>query len=259
MAKFWFMALALLVSAGLWSAPAMAATEGTDNVGSTQGGGGEDGAADTTLGSKGLVWTTDGFSLRVTTRVQFRLTYQNEVANGGHGSNGRDFINFRIRRAKTKFSGYIFQKEFQYEVLLGWVNGGDGIVEEAWFRWAVMQYININAGQQKLDFNWEEKASSGSQQFVDRSYTNAVFHESYAKGIWIDGKVGEDITWLKYVIGVYNGVLRSNTDFRNNSDAHTPSLQSRAHLFCLLLLFIIPSRCCFVCLFCVLSPLLLYN
>jgi hypothetical protein len=214
MAKFWWMALALMISAGLWAAPAMAQSD-ADNVGSIQRGGAE-GSADTTLGKKGLVFTTDGFELRVTTRVQFRLTYQNEVANGAHGTNGRDFINFRIRRAKTKFSGYIFQKEFQYEVLLGWVNGGDGIVEEAWFRWAVMQYININAGQQKLDFNWEEKASSGSQQFVDRSYANAVFNEGYAKGIWIDGKVGEDISWLKYVIGVYNGVLVSNSDFRNN-------------------------------------------
>jgi hypothetical protein len=216
MAKYWLMALALMMSAGLWAAPAMAQSE-ADDVGSIQRGGAE-GSADTTLGKKGLVFTTDGFELRVTTRVQFRLTYQNEVANGENGTNGRDFINFRIRRAKTKFSGYIFQKEFQYELLLGWTNGVN-IIEEAWFRWAVMQYININAGQQKLDFNWEEKASSGAQQFVDRSYTNAVFHEGYAKGLWIDGQVGEDTPWLKYVIGLYNGVLRSNSDFRNNDQA----------------------------------------
>jgi hypothetical protein len=222
MAKFWFMALALLVSAGLWSAPAMAQTNEADNVASTQGGGGEDAAADTTLGSKGLVWTTDGFSLRVTTRVQFRLTYQNEVANGGSGTNGRDFINFRIRRAKTKFSGHIFQKEFQYELLLGWTHGANSIIEEAWFRWAFMQYININVGQQKLAFNWEEKTSSGHQQFIERSYVNEVFNVDYAKGLWIDGRVGEDVTWLKYVIGIYNGVLKSNSDFRN-ADQRLPS------------------------------------
>jgi hypothetical protein len=216
MAKFWFMALALLVSAGLWSAPAMAAANETDDVGSTQSNGGEDGAADATLGSKGLVWTTDGFSLRVTTRVQFRLTYQNEVANGENGTNGRDFVNFNIRRAKTKFSGHIFQKEFQYELLLGWTHGSASLIEEAWFRWAFMQYLNINAGQEKLDFNWEESTSSGSQQFVERSLLNETFNEDYAKGIWIDGRIGEDVTWLKYVIGVYNGVLRGNNDFRNN-------------------------------------------
>jgi hypothetical protein len=217
MAKFWWMALALMISAGLWAAPAMAQSE-ADDVGSIQRGGAE-GSADTTLGKKGLVFTTDGFELRVTTRVQFRLTYQNEVAGGASGTNGRDFINFRVRRAKTKFSGYIFQKEFQYELLLNWASGGNNIVETAKFRWAVMQYININAGQDKLNFNWEEKASSGSQQFVDRSYVNAMFNEGYAKGIWIDGQIGEETPWVKYELGVYNGALRGNNDFRNNDQA----------------------------------------
>ncbi|MCB9895790.1 MAG: hypothetical protein H6839_15190 [Planctomycetes bacterium] len=211
------MALALMMSAGLWAAPAMAQSE-ADDVGSIQRGGAE-GSADTTLGKKGLVFTTDGFELRVTTRVQFRLTYQNEVANGNNGTNGRDFINFRIRRAKTKFVGHIFQKEFQYELLLNWASGGNNIVEVATFRWAVMQYINITAGQSKTQFNWEELVSSGSLQHVDRSAVNAVFNEGYSKGITIDGQVGEDTPWLKYWVGVYNGSLKSNTDFRNSDQA----------------------------------------
>ncbi|MCB9933277.1 MAG: hypothetical protein H6841_07645 [Planctomycetes bacterium] len=221
MAKFWWMALALMISAGLWAAPAMAQSEESDNLGSIQRGGAE-GAADTTLGKKGLMWTTDGFELRVTTRVQFRLTYQNEVAGGESGTNGKDFINFRVRRAKTWLGGYIFEKDFQYELLLNWVSGGDRIVEEAKFRWAVMQYININAGQQKLQWNWEEAVSSGSQQFVDRSYVNEVFNQDYAKGIWIDGQVGEDTPWLKYWFGIYNGVLKANNDFRNADWAIQP-------------------------------------
>ncbi|MCA8915659.1 MAG: hypothetical protein KDB90_09630 [Planctomycetes bacterium] len=212
MSKFLAMALILLCGIGLLAAPAMA--QDSDDLGTVHRSGGE-GAADATLGKKGLVFTTDGFELRMTTRVQFRLTYQNEVANGGHGQNGRDFINFRIRRVKTAFSGFIFQKEFQYKVTLTFAGGGDEIVEEAWFRWAVMQYINVKAGQFKLAWNWEEMTSSGSQQFVDRSYVNEVFNQDFAKGINIDGKVGEDITWLKYEIGIFNGVLKDNDDFRN--------------------------------------------
>jgi hypothetical protein len=214
MAKFWWMALALAISAGLWAAPAMAQSNESDDVGSIQRGGAE-GAADTTLGEKGLNFSTDGFSLKMTTRVQFRLTYQNEVAGGEGGTNGADFINFRIRRAKTSFSGHIFEKEFQYLLLLNWNGGATALVEEAWFRWAVMQYININAGQQKLNWNWEEKSSSGKMQFVERSYVNEVFNQDYAKGIWIDGQIGEETPWLKYVFGVYNGVLKDNDDFRN--------------------------------------------
>ena len=214
MAKFWFTALALLVSAGLWATPAMASSADED-VGNIQRGGAE-GAADTTLGKKGLVFTTDGFSLRVTTRIQFRLTYQNEVANGNSGTNGRDFVNFRIRRAKTAFSGHIFQKEFTYKLQLDWTADGANHIEEAWFRWAIFQYINVTAGQTKLPWNWEESSSSGSMQFVERSYVNEVFNQDYAKGLTIDGQVGEDTPWLKYWVGIYNGVLRAADDYRNS-------------------------------------------
>jgi hypothetical protein len=219
MAKFWWMALALLVSAGLWAAPAMAkSTESGDNLGSIQRGGAE-GSADTTLGQKGLAFTSDGFQFKLQTYVQFRLTYQNEVANGRHGQNGADFINFRVRRLKPKFSGYIFQKEFQYQVVLSLTDGGNKIVEEAWFRWAVLQYVNITAGQTHTQWNWEEVVSASSQEFTERSLVNEVFNQDFAKGLTIDGQVGDDVPWLKYWVGVYNGVLKGNNDFRNSDSA----------------------------------------
>ena len=214
MAKIWSMALALLVSAGLWAAPAMAQSSDVNDVGKIERGGqaAEEGTS-TKLDKGGLSFMSKDFSLNMTTRVQFRLTYQNEVGNGNDGANGADFLNFRVRRAKTKFSGHIFEKEFQYELLLNWATGGDGIVEEAIFTWALMNEFNINAGQQKLQFNWEEATSSGRQQFVDRSYTNEVFNVDYGKGIWVNGDVSESM--LKYWFGIYNGVLKANNDFRN--------------------------------------------
>jgi hypothetical protein len=222
MAKFWFTTLALLVSAGLWAAPAMASPTDGD-VGNIQRGGAQ-GAADTTLGSDGLGFTTDGFGLSVSTHVQFRLTYQNEVANGNDGQNGADFVNFRLPRAKTTFKGHIFQKEFEYRLRLGWTNGVDTrpdnlgasqLLEVATFRWAFNQYMNIKAGQDKLEWNWEEISSSTRMQFIERSYVNEVFNQDYAKGITIDGQVGEDTPWLKYWVGLYNGSLKGNSDFRN--------------------------------------------
>lgn len=216
MSKMWTMALALIVGAGLLAAPAMAQDSDADSVGSITRGGGE--GVSTALGKKGLVIETDGFKLAITTRVQFRLTYQNEVAHGNDGQNGRDFINFRVRRAKTTLSGYIFEKEFQYKATLSWASGAN-IIEEAFFRWAILQYINVTAGQAKLPWNWEEITSSGSQQFVERGYVNEVFNQDFAKGITIDGKVDEDISWLKYWVGVYNGVTKGEADFRNADQA----------------------------------------
>lgn len=220
MAKLWSMALLLFISAGLWSVPAMAQDGDAGSVENT----GSDDGVDTSLGKKGLGVETDGFALWMTTRVQFRLTYQTEVANGPDGTNGRTFINFRVRRAKTNFKGFIFDKDFQYNLLLNWAAGGDQIIEEAWFRWAIMQYINVTAGQVKLQMNWEEAVSSGNLQFVDRGYVNEKFNQGWAKGITIDGQIGEDVSWLKYWIGVYNGVLAGNTDFRNADWALRPDV-----------------------------------
>jgi hypothetical protein len=164
----------------------------------------------------------------MTTRVQFRLTYQDEKGNGNEGAlfaagntgftNGRDFINFRVRRAKTSFSGHIFEKEFKYNATLSWASGAN-IVEVASFTWAPLKVVNVSAGQHKLAYNWEEMVSSGSQQFVERSYTNEVFNLDFAKGVWASGRVGEDVPWLKYWAGVYNGVTRNAADFRNADQA----------------------------------------
>ncbi|MCC6465334.1 MAG: hypothetical protein IT463_08360 [Planctomycetes bacterium] len=170
----------------------------------------------TALGNKGLKFSTDGFELNITTRVQARLTYQNEVGNGETGTNGRDFVNFRIRRAKTKFSGYIFDKQFQYALQLAWTNSSQELIEDAYFRWAWNPYLNVGVGQGKLPWNWEEHTSSGTQLFVERGYVNSAFNHGFAKGLWIDGRVGEDTPWVKYWVGVYNGVLKGNTDFRNS-------------------------------------------
>ncbi|MBX3460191.1 MAG: hypothetical protein KF696_09575 [Planctomycetes bacterium] len=216
MAKYWAVVLALMVGASTLAAPAMAQDSDADDIGVIERSGGE--GPETKLGKSGLQIKTDGFSLAISTRIQFRLTYQTEVANGPDGTNGRTFINFRVRRAKTNFKGYIFDKDFQYNLTLTWA-GGANIIEEASFRWAIMQYINITAGQTKLQFNWEEAVSSGAQQFVERGYNNEVFNQDFAKGITLDGTVGEDVSWLKYWIGIYNGVLKANTDFRNADQA----------------------------------------
>lgn len=214
MAKLWSLALALMFGAGVWAAPAMAGPGDAADIGDIQRSGGEGGdVSSSTLGTKGLTFTSDGFEMRMTTRVQFRLTGQNEVANGSNGANGRDFLNFRVRRAKTGFSGFIFERNLQYRVLLNWTSSN--VVENAVFTYAWRQEMNISAGQDKLAWNWEEHVSSGSQNFVERSYVNEVFNQDYAKGIWIDGVVGEDTPWVKYWFGIYNGVLAGNNDFRN--------------------------------------------
>jgi hypothetical protein len=215
MAKIWSLAFALLVGAGVWAAPAMAQSNDVgDDVGKIErmGGGG---AAETSLSGSGLSYESSGFSMRVQTEAQFRFTHQQEVANGEDGTNGRNFNNFRFPMVRTSFTGHIYNEDFQYNLRLQWARGGAEIVEVATFRWAIMQYINLSAGQDKVDFSWEYNVSRTAMSFTERSVASQIFDQSYGKGIWIDGMVGDDVPFLMYTFGIYNGVLRGDTDFRN--------------------------------------------
>jgi hypothetical protein len=190
--------------------------------------------------NKGLFsWATeDGkFSFEMNFRTQFRLTYSDERGadaegasdpNSANASNGRDFWNFRVRRAKLSFKGNIFEKEFKYNVTLGLTNNAAELVETVFFTWARFREFNVNAGQELVPANFEQLASSGKQQFVDRSVLNAMFNQSRSKGIWFTGTIGGDTPWLRYAAGLFNGVLRSNGDFRNNDQAVTSDTFSQA-------------------------------
>ncbi|MBP9891458.1 MAG: hypothetical protein KBG84_06085 [Planctomycetes bacterium] len=239
MVKLWSLALALLVGAGAWATPVSAQTSEVDklqaelsklrsevdNLKAVQRQGADDAAPalSTKLNNNVFSWATeDGkFSLTMTNRVQFRVTYNDE--RGQHSetlgnaadTNGRDFWNFRVRRAKTKFEGNIFEKEWKYLVLLSWANGGNNIVEEAYMTWSKYQEINVSAGQTKVPFEYEFGVSSGKQQFIDRSVVSNTFNQGWGKGLWISGVIGKDTPWVKYWVGVFNGVLRANNDFRN--------------------------------------------
>lgn len=173
-------------------------------------------ATTTEIGSNSFTWESDGFSLRLQNYVQFRMTVQEEVAQSGAGhTNGRDFVNFRVARAKTDFRGHIFQKAFSYRFRLNWARPSNEILEIAHFRWAFMDLLNVNAGQAPLPWNWEEQVDATELQFQERSYVNEVFNQDYAKGVWVDGSWGDDVPWIMWWAGIYNGVQAANDDFRN--------------------------------------------
>jgi hypothetical protein len=172
----------------------------------------------TTITPRAIAFESEGFSMRMQSEAQFRLTIQDERAQTG-SSNGRDFANFSVARLGTRFDGHIFDDAFQYTVRLCFTRPADQILEVARFRWALIKLVNLNTGQHKLPWNWEEPAEILNLNFQVRSYANQVFNQDYAKGVWLDGEFGEDVPWLRYWFGIYNGVLRSNEDFRNKDGA----------------------------------------
>ena len=247
MKNVWLAAVALMACAGLWAAPAKAQSNEVQQLqnelaqlrgeidalkGVQREGQGGDEAIKTSLKKGVFAWATeDGkFSLNMNIRVQVRLTYNDERGQdiegpgdpnnvAGRSTNGKDLWNFRIRRLKLSWTGNIFEKEYKYEVVLLGHEGGNDIIEVARFQWAKWAEFNVNVGQAKVPYNYQQLVSSGRQQFVDRSTVDAVFNQSFGKGLWFSGVIGGDTPWIKYWAGVFNGRLRAENDFRNNDRA----------------------------------------
>ncbi len=196
-----------------------------------EGSGKEDPAVQTRLRNNFFSWQTeDGrFAMTLGSWVQFRFSYNDERGQGSSGlddpnraiaANGRDFANFSITRFKTFFRGNIFEKEWKYLVLLHWTAPAAEMGEEVYLTWAKYMFFNVSAGQTKIPFSYDFLCGYNKQQLTEGSVANETFHQGWGKGLWISGLVGEETPWLKYTVGIFNGVLRANNDFRNMDRAH---------------------------------------
>lgn len=182
-------------------------------------------AAATEVKATGLRFWSDEFELSAETLVQFRLTYQDE--RGGNGTNGRDFINFRLPRVRLALHGHLFDPMFQYRVQLNFAGNPNEMVQVARFRLALGPGLNLNAGQDRVPWDWDRRVAGQNLRFIERSYVNEVFHQDWGKGLWVDGAIGSDAPLVKYWLGVFNGVLRADNDFRNKDGALTQDSFSR--------------------------------
>jgi len=185
----------------------------------------EEPAAQSEIKSTGLRFWSEKFELNAETLVQFRLTLQDE--RGGNGTNGRDFANFRAPRVRLSLNGHLFDPQFQYRVQMNFVRNSAEMLEVARFRLALGRGLNVNAGQDRVIWDWERRVPGQNLRFAERSYVNEVFHQDWGKGVWVDGALGEEVPMFKYWFGIYNGVLRADNDFRNKDGAQTADSFSR--------------------------------
>ncbi|MCC6572997.1 MAG: hypothetical protein IT462_04315 [Planctomycetes bacterium] len=243
MAKLWSLALALLIGAGFWAAPAAAQSNKVEELEREvatlrsevaglksieregQGLTSSDQAVKAQLKKSMFAWATeDGkFSFTMGFRVQVRLTYNDERGDDvedptAGATNGKDYTHFNIRRFKWFASGNIFEKEFKYLFTVVLNKGSaNNMIEDVVFTWAKFPFLNISAGQIKVPYNHSFINSSGAMQFVDRSIVSDVFNQGWGKGVWLTGTIGETVPWVKYWFGIFNGVVASSAgDFRNS-------------------------------------------
>jgi phosphate-selective porin OprO/OprP len=173
--------------------------------------------------------TTDNAYLEISNRLQLRYTHElpdDSIQLPGTETKGDSKGSFRIRRAKLKSEGWIFNQYITYEVQLNWpaATGSNigAFLEDAYVGWDPTKKgtFKVMIGQNKVPFGHQEMTSSGSQLFVDRAEVSNTYARGRDTGLTVIGVLGGNK--LEYRAGVYNGngltrTLNDNAKFQYNA------------------------------------------
>ncbi len=154
--------------------------------------------------------TSKSASLVISNRVQIRFTQEMPEV-------GDDVGSFRIRRAKTKFEGWVYDKDLTYELQVNWPAAAGLLLEDANVNYDFKgdKNFQLKFGQFKVPFGRQELTSSGSQEFVDRSAVSNTFARGRDIGVqlWGTPMAGK----LDWRVGIFNG-NGVNTSRNDNDD-----------------------------------------
>jgi hypothetical protein len=144
----------------------------------------------------------DAFSMTWTNRLQIHWTFANN-------EDAPDINTFNIRRARTGFTGHVFNKNILYKFEWDAADqgaAGDGNIKQGWGQWNFVGsdsgMIGLRAGQAKTMYGMEATNTSGGLWFVERSSASRVFADSYSRGAWVNGVVAENR--LRFAAGAMN-------------------------------------------------------
>jgi phosphate-selective porin OprO and OprP len=134
----------------------------------------------------GLVTKDSIFSLN----FQFRMQNRAAIFTKSEGDFDPEQTEFRVRRLRFKFEGFVYNPKLTYYIQLSvsrgdmdWrgpdnniINSSPNIVRDAVIYYSPTKQVRFGFGQTKLPGNRQRVVSSGDQQFVDRSLVNATFN-----------------------------------------------------------------------------------
>ena len=134
----------------------------------------------------GLVTSDSLFSLNFQFRIQNRAAMKTKSLDDLNP----DSFEFRVRRLRLKFEGFVYDPKLTYYIQLSFsrgdmdwrsydnsnVNHSPNVVRDAVIYYNPTPDLKLGFGQTKLPGNRQRVVSSGDQQFVDRSQVNATFN-----------------------------------------------------------------------------------
>lgn len=122
-------------------------------------------------------------------RFQFRMQNRAAMMTRSDKDFSAESYEFRVRRLRLKFEGFVYSPKLTYKVQLSFSRGDmdwDGsqasaintsvnVVRDAVVYYEPTEHWKFGFGQTKLPGNRQRVVSSGDQQFADRSIVNATF------------------------------------------------------------------------------------
>lgn len=133
----------------------------------------------------GIVTADSSFSLNFQFRMQNRAAYVSKTED----DLSPESFEFRVRRLRLKFDGFIYNPKLSYYIQLSFSRGdmdwrgtdnsvnnhSPNVVRDAVIFYKPIHNLRLSFGQTKLPGNRQRVISSGDQQFADRSIVNATF------------------------------------------------------------------------------------
>ena len=172
-------------------------------------------AAGISYGKRGFEFNTedDKFSLAIQNRIQARYAEPFDSDPRTVADLERDEKSYMIRRARTKLSGHAYQPWIKYYLQYDW---SQPVLRDLSLTIDKYKWAQVRIGRGKVSYNNERVASSGAQQFVNRSIVNDIFTVDRQQGVEVKGNLfaGEPYD-LTYYAGVFTGL---GVGERNNDD-----------------------------------------
>lgn len=171
--------------------------------------------------------STGNSTLNIGGLVSFRTNF-----NFGDDDRGEDndFVwGFALPHEQIWFYGNLFNPDFTYHIEAEFVgavgDGEDGFgggsgsgtftLRDAWGRYQFENGVYVQAGQQKVDFTFEQLVEDQYLMFAERSFVDAYFNAGFTQGIRV-GYEGENF----HVVGnLYDGARTQNTDWTDSAEA----------------------------------------
>jgi len=167
--------------------------------------------------------TMEKAQISLSNRFQFRFTEQMPDASvqfPGTVAPGDNKPSFRVRRAKTNLTGWVWWKELTFDLQLAWAGPDPGATSGSPLEDLQVTYdvsrkgtFRVSAGQFKVPFGRQEQTSSGRLQFCDRDILSEEFTRGRDVGVQVDGTVADGR--VEYALGAFNGNSRNRIDNDN--------------------------------------------